>query len=64
MNIDYNKILNRNMINVLKDVLLNISKNGLIGNNHLFITFNTKHKNVIKTQRKSTNCGPFNCLRC
>ena len=46
MNIDYNKILNRNMINVLKDVLLNISKNGLIGNNHLFITFNTKHKKI------------------
>ena len=45
MNIDYNKILNRNMINVFKDVLVNIFKNGLVGNNHLFVTFNTNHKN-------------------
>lgn len=46
MNIDYNKILNRNMINVFKDVLVNIFKNGLVGNNHLFVTFNTNHKKI------------------
>ena len=46
MNIDYNKILNRNMINVFKDVLVNIYKNGLVGNNHLFVTFNTNHKKI------------------
>ena len=46
MNIDYNKILNRNMINVFKDVLVNIFKNGLFGNNHLFVTFNTNHKKI------------------
>lgn len=46
MNIDYNKILNRNMINVFKDVLVNVCKNGLVGNNHLFVTFNTNHKKI------------------
>ena len=44
--IDYNKVLNQNMINVLRDVLTNIKVNGLSKNNHLYITFLTNHKNV------------------
>ncbi len=44
--IDYQKILNQNMLNVLKDILKNIKENGLNNNNHLYITFLTNHKNV------------------
>ena len=44
--IDYQKILNQNMLNVLKDILNNIKENGLNNNNHLYITFLTNHKNV------------------
>ena len=43
--IDYQKILNQNMLNVLKDILKNIKENGLNNNNHLYITFLTNHKN-------------------
>jgi len=45
--IEYQKILDKNMLNVLKDILVNIRDNGLSGNNHLYITFLTKHKEVI-----------------
>ncbi len=41
MKINYKKILQKNMINVLKDILINIQKNGLQENHHLYITFNT-----------------------
>ena len=44
--IDYQKILNKNMLNVFKDILKNIKDNGLSNNNHLYITFLTNHKNV------------------
>ena len=44
--IDYQKILNKNMLNVLKDILQNINQNGLQNNNHLYITFLTNHKSV------------------
>ncbi len=44
--IEYQKILNKNMINVFKDILNRIYKNGLSDNNHLYITFLTNHKNV------------------
>ena len=44
--IEYQKILNKNMLNVLKDILKNIRDNGLSNNNHLYITFLTNHKNV------------------
>ena len=44
--IEYQKILNNNMLNVLKDILTNIRDNGLSDNNHLYITFLTNHKNV------------------
>ena len=46
--VDYQKILNRNLINVLIDILKEIEKNGLDGNNHLYITFKTNTpKNVV-----------------
>ena len=44
--IEYQKILDKNMLNVLKDILINIKNNGLSNNNHLYITFFTNHKNV------------------
>ena len=44
--LDYKKILNQNMVNVLKDILLTINKNGLSNLNQLYITFVTNHKNV------------------
>ena len=46
MKINYSKILKRNMINVLKDVLINIKKNGLQEGHHLYITFKTNNKEV------------------
>ena len=47
MKIDYSKILQDNMLNVLRDVLINIEKNGLREGHHLFITFITNNKKVI-----------------
>ena len=47
MNIDYQNILKKNMINVLKDVLKNIEENGLGGGHHLYITFLTNHPKVL-----------------
>ena len=44
--LEYQKILDKNMLNVLKDILINIKNNGLSNNNHLYITFFTNHKNV------------------
>ena len=44
--IEYQKILDKNMLNVLKDILKDIRDNGLSNNNHLYITFLTNHKNV------------------
>jgi len=46
MKIDYNKILRNNMINVFKDVVKNIEKNGLQDGHHLYITFKTDNSNV------------------
>ena len=46
--IDYQKILNKNLLNVVIDILKEIEKNGLDGNNHLYITFKTNNpKNVV-----------------
>lgn len=47
MKIDYTKIIKKNMINVFKDVLLNIKANGLKDGHHLYITFNTQNSNII-----------------
>ena len=44
--IKYQKILDKNMLNVFKDILTNIRDRGLSNNNHLYITFFTNHKNV------------------
>ncbi len=44
--IKYQKILDKNMLNVFKDILINIRDRGLSNNNHLYITFFTNHKNV------------------
>ena len=44
--IEYQKILDKNMLNVLKDILKNIKNNGLSNNNQLYITFITNHQNV------------------
>tara|TARA_B100000886_G_C20324652_1_gene449680 strand:- start:480 stop:911 length:432 start_codon:yes stop_codon:yes gene_type:complete len=45
--IEYQKILDKNMLNVLKDVLRNIKNHGLNGGNHLYITFLTNQNKVI-----------------
>ena len=46
--IDYQKILNNNLLNVFIDILKNIEKNGLSGSNHLYITFQTSDsKNTV-----------------
>jgi len=45
--IDYQKILNNNLLNVFIDILKNIEKNGLDGNNHLYITFKTGNSHSI-----------------
>ena len=47
MKIDYQQILKKNMINVLKDVLKVIENDNLIEGHHLYITFNTENKKVI-----------------
>ena len=46
MKIDYQKILKNNMINVFRDVLLDIEKNGLQEGHHLYITIDTLFKKV------------------
>ena len=46
--IDYQKILNKNLLNVFIDILKEIEKNGLDGNNHLYISFKTNNsKNIV-----------------
>ena len=46
--INYQKILNKNLLNVFIDILKNIESNGLDGINHLYITFKTDNiKNII-----------------
>ena len=47
MKIKYSQILKKNMINVLKDVLLEIEKNDLKEGHHLYITFKTNNNNVL-----------------
>ena len=47
MKINYSKILQKNMINVFKDILLNIEKNGFQEGHHLYVSINTKNKKVI-----------------
>ena len=42
--IEYNKILNRKLIEVFKEIITNIEKKGLTNKNHLYITFQTFNK--------------------
>ena len=44
--IEYQKILDKNMLNVFKDILTIIKDKGLLNNNHLYVTFFTNHENV------------------
>ena len=44
--IEYQRILNKNMLNVFIDILKNIKENGLSDDNHLYITFLTNHEGV------------------
>ena len=44
--IDYQQILNQNMIRVLKDILNYISLNGYSDENQLYITFSTKNNDI------------------
>ena len=46
--INYQKILNKNLLNVFIDILKKIESNGLDGTNHLYITFKTDNsKNIV-----------------
>ena len=47
MKIDYSKLLKNNMINVFRDVLKIIEKNGFSEGHHLYITFKTDDEDVI-----------------
>jgi len=47
MKINYLQILNKNMINVLKEVLQKIQQNNLKEGHHLYITFKTRNNNII-----------------
>ena len=44
--IHYQNILNKNLLNVFIEILKEIEKNGLSGNNHLYITFSSKNSDV------------------
>ena len=41
--INYQKILNKNILNVFIDILREVEKNGLNQNNHLYVTFVTNN---------------------
>ena len=43
---EYQSILDKNMLNVFKDIIKHIRDNGLSNNNHLYVTFLTNHTKV------------------
>jgi len=45
--INYQKILNKNLLKVFIEILKEVEKNGLDGNNHLYITFATNNPNTL-----------------
>ena len=47
MTINYKQIMNQNIINILKDVLKIIDKEGIVNGHHLYITFMTNHPKVV-----------------
>ena len=46
MKINYNKILRNNMLNAFREVLINVSENGLQDGHHLYVTFDTSNIKV------------------
>ena len=46
MKINYHKYLKKNLINVFKDVLLDVKQNGLKEGHHIYISFLTKNPGV------------------
>ncbi|WP_368187827.1 SspB family protein [Aestuariibius sp. HNIBRBA575] len=44
--IDYGNLMHHAMRGLIKQVLENVAKNGLPGNHHFFITFDTNHPDV------------------
>ena len=44
--IEYQNILDKNMLNVFKDILIYIKEKGLSNNNQLYVTFFTNHQKV------------------
>ena len=49
--IDYQLILNKNLLNVLIEILKEVEKNGLLGNNHIYITFKTNNQKENKNTK-------------
>ncbi|MDV7141783.1 ClpXP protease specificity-enhancing factor SspB [Tropicimonas sp. TH_r6] len=45
-NIDYGKLMHRAMRSLIQDVLGEVAENGLPGQHHFFITFDTTHEEV------------------
>ena len=45
-NIDYGNLMHRAMRGLIRDVLLDVQSNGLPGQHHFFITFDTMHPDV------------------
>lgn len=44
--IDYGNLMHRAMRGLIRDVLIDVSENGLPGDHHFFITFDTSHPDV------------------
>ena len=44
--LDYGNLMHRAMRGLIKDVLLDVKANGLPGDHHFFITFDTQHETV------------------
>ncbi len=42
--IEYQKVVDKHILNVFKDIINHIKLNGLSNNNHLYVTFLTNHK--------------------
>tara|TARA_Y100001970_G_scaffold294195_1_gene448302 strand:- start:4450 stop:4896 length:447 start_codon:yes stop_codon:yes gene_type:complete len=45
--IKYEKILNKNLLNVFIEIIKEVEKNGLTGNDHLYITFETNNSKTL-----------------
>lgn len=45
--INYEDLVQRALVQVVKDLLKNAAKHGLFGQNHFYITYNTEHPGVV-----------------